>query len=81
MLINEMGIEGDDNIVELDGRRQNVSVDPKARVTMAMVLQAALATNDVEVPAPPARKERPVTHLALPADEKKTGSGIQADVA
>jgi hypothetical protein len=81
MLINEMGIEGDDNIVELNGRRQNANVDPKARVTMAMVLQAALTTNDVDVPAPPSRMERPVTHLALPAEGKKPGNGIQADVA
>ena len=81
MIINEMGIEVDDNIVELDGRRPNTNVDPKARVTMAMVLQAALTTNDVEVPAPPAQRERPVTHLSLPTQEKNTGTSIQADVA
>ncbi len=82
MLINEIGIEDGNNIVELDERREKVAVDPKARVTMAMVLQAALTTNEIDAPAPPPQQERPVSHLATVAtDEKTSGNSAHADVA
>jgi len=82
MLINEIGIEDDSNVVDLDERREKVAVDPKVRVTMTMVLQAALTANAIEALAPPPQRERVVTHLAkVAADKKTSGNGAQADVA
>lgn len=80
MLFNQMGIEDDDNIVDLDDRRG--PVDAKARVTMAVVLQTALTTNEVAPLSPPPLTERPVTHLAAAlADVPTPRSGSRADVA
>ena len=80
MLFNQMGIEDDDNIVDLDERRG--PVDAKARVTMTVVLQTALTTNEVAPLAPPPLAERPVTRLAAAlADDRAPRSGSQADVA
>jgi hypothetical protein len=41
MLINKMGVESDDDVVELNSRR--VRNDPKNRVTMTMLLQVAMS--------------------------------------
>ncbi len=41
MLINKMGVESDDDIVELNARR--AGNDPKNRITMTMLLQVAMS--------------------------------------
>jgi len=82
MRINSMGTECDGNVLDLDDRRTNVDVGPKARGTMATLLLAALSINVVETPVLPPREESPAIHItAVLADENNTGTGIQAAVA
>lgn len=42
MLINEVGV-ADEHVVDIESRRLDVAIDPKARETLAMAVQAALA--------------------------------------
>ena len=42
MLINEIGV-ADEQVVDIESRRVDVDIDPKARETLAMALEAALA--------------------------------------
>lgn len=42
MLVNMIGIEQEDEVVDLSTRRPPVNNDPKKRVTMTMLLQAYL---------------------------------------
>jgi hypothetical protein len=42
MLINQIGTETEDDIVELDSRRSEPTFDPKNRETMTTLLQASL---------------------------------------
>jgi len=82
MLINELGTEDDGNVVDLDERREMVTVDPKDRVTMAMLLQAALTSNEADAPVPPPRRESSVARLTVfPAEATSTDDGMRADVA
>lgn len=42
MLINEIGVT-DEQVVDIESRRVDVAADPKARETLAMAVEAALA--------------------------------------
>jgi hypothetical protein len=44
MLVNMIGVEESDEIVDLKSRRADGSVDPKARVTLTTLLGAMLTT-------------------------------------
>jgi hypothetical protein len=72
MLINKMGIESDDEIVELDRRR--VIPDPKNRVTMTMLLQVAMtAVPRSELLAAPPKTSSPISVLgAVPIPASNT---------
>lgn len=54
MLINQIGVETDDDIVELDVRR--TPRDPKNRETMTMLLHSALSALTRSEPPTPARR-------------------------
>jgi hypothetical protein len=67
MLINKMGIE-DDDVVHLDSRRVDAKVNPKNRVTMTMLLKAALNTiPQSELLATPPRTSVPISTLEIPS--------------
>lgn len=67
MLINKMGIE-DDDVVHLDSRRVDANVNPKNRVTMTMLLKAALsAIPQSELLATPPRTSVPISTLEIPS--------------
>ena len=52
MLINQMGVEDGNDVVDLDSRRTTPTFDPKRRETLTTLLEAALTT-------PPEREEEP----------------------
>lgn len=58
MLVNMIGIEKEDEIADLDSRRSALPFDPKARVTLATLVEAAL-TPQPEASSPGRRQPNP----------------------
>lgn len=52
MLVNMMGIEQIDEIVEISDRRTEATVDPKSRVTLTTLFGAVLASFQSAGPSP-----------------------------
>lgn len=73
MLINKIGVETDEEIIDLRSRR--VSVDPRNRETTTMLLQAALrAVKRSEV----TERESPATATPIAALEHPDGASAPA---
>ncbi|NNN02264.1 MAG: hypothetical protein HKL86_10580 [Acidimicrobiaceae bacterium] len=64
MLVNEIGVEDGATVVELDRHRQPDVFDPKARVTMTMLLQAALSVDLVARSEAAPRVTREISSIA-----------------
>ena len=70
MLINQFGIDDEDVMIDLDSRRVPLTVNPKGRVTMAMLLQIALSSFQTSDPiGTPTRRIAPVSHLNSTANK------------
>ena len=67
MLINEIGV-ADEQVVDIESRRVDVDVDPKARETLTMAVRAALA----HVALPPNGETS--DHASSPADVTGIGT-------
>ena len=52
MLVNMMGIEKIDEIVDMSDRRMEATVDPKSRVTLTTLFGAVLASFQTAGPSP-----------------------------
>jgi hypothetical protein len=64
MLVNMIGIEDNQDVVDLDSRRAGDAVDPKSRVTLSTLLQAALTSFPTsESVEPPARVSTSVSNV------------------
>lgn len=64
MLINRVGIDETDVVVDLDSRRLPVITNPKSRITMAMVLHSVLTSFQTSDPlGTPTRRVVPVSYL------------------
>lgn len=75
MLINKIGIESDEEIVELDSRRP--LPDPRNRETMTKLLQAALRP----VPRPQLPASRDATVSAIDPPTATSEQSSHTDVA
>jgi hypothetical protein len=78
MLINEQGIEPDDDIAQLDDRRP--ALDPKNRETMTALLQVSMKpVTRSELLSVPAQTDATVLALDAPAPANEESS--RTDVA
>lgn len=78
MLINEQGIEPDDDITQLDDRRP--ALDPKNRETMTALLQVSMKpVTRSELLSTPAKADATVVELDAPATKNEESS--RTDVA
>ena len=78
MLINKLGIESDDEIVELDSRRP--IPDPRNRETMTLLLQVSLRAVPRSQLLPPLVKADATVSAIDVSPEQDSGSS-QTDVA
>ena len=82
MLVNMMGIEPNDEIVEMSDRRVEATIDPKARVTLASLFGEVLASFlniSAAPPAPPV--SAPVVRHGFAAKPKIASQTSQQDAA
>ena len=77
MLINKMGVESEDDVVDLDSRRP--VPNPKNRETMTILLRTALAPVPRSVLPKPTATEATVS--SLPSDTPAVVESPHTDVA
>lgn len=78
MLVNRLGVEEGDGIVDLAGRRSDAAIDPKSRETLT-TLFGALLTSYVTAARGDSRVAAPVRDMT--ARRAKAERALDSDVA
>jgi hypothetical protein len=82
VLINQTGIEGVEEVVDLDSRRPNTNFDPKTRVTMTTLLQVALTSfAQPDAPSTSCETTAAIASVTSVPTDHSTGAQAHADVA
>lgn len=80
MLVNMLGIEEDEEIVDLSSQRTRGFFDPKARVTLTTLL-GGLLSSFITLPARPTYDAQHVSVIGFNTDGERSDPELHVDAA